>query len=466
MARIIAKILSWLAGKAVIYLVILGVLLAIFVVTVVPPMVAKYHERELERAIAGLNQSQALAGELAKKVRVISGDIESRTRRLQELEQKRQRMERWLQRVKNLFRRGEVEAENKRIQAQARELRGQIRALAAERKKLRIDGGETAEELKRRELLRGEKERQLRDVREMREAFDSLMRNEVRSLAVKAGWILAALIIVPFLWKLLAYYLIAPVAGSTRPILLGVDRPGAEDMTSTSSHPAQRLTLGAGEVMMTKVDYLQGSMGDFKKGTKWLLDWRYPFSSIAAGLYILTKIGNAGGGTGQITLSTREDATEELAVINLPEGRPLVFRPHYLIALVHPVGAPPRIRARWVFGRLHSWVNLQFRYLIMEGPAKLVFSAQRGIQVESVVQSLPGRRVNSRLTVAFSPHLDYSPKRAETFVAYVWGKNALFDDFFQGSGWVIQQQVTGGKRNPVARFWEGILGAIGKVFGI
>ncbi len=466
MARIIAKILSWLVSKAAIYLLILGLLLVIFVVTVVPPMVAKYHEKELKRAIASLNESQALAGELAQKVKAISGDIESKTRRLQELEQKRQRMERWLQRVKNLFRRGEVEADKKRIEAQARELRGQVRTLAAERQKLRAEGGETAEELKRRELLRDEKERQLRDIREMREAFDSLMRTEVRNLAVKAGWILAALIVIPFLWKLLAYYLIAPIAQSTRPILLGADRPGAAEMTSTASHPAQRLTLGAGEVLVTKVDYLQGSMGDFRKGTKWLLDWSYPFSSIAAGLYVLTRIGNVGGGSGQVTLSTREDATEELAVIDLPEGRPLVFRPHYLVALVHPVGAPPRIRARWVFWRLHSWVNLQFRYLIIEGSAKLVFSAQRGIQVESVVPGQPGRRVNSRLTVAFSPHLDYSPKRSETFVAYVWGKSALFDDFFQGSGWVIQQQVTGGKRSPAARFWGGILGAIGKVFGI
>jgi hypothetical protein len=31
---------------------------------------------------------------------------------------------------------------------------------------------------------------------------------------------------------------------------------------------------------------------------------------------------------------------------------------------------------------------------------------------------------------------------------------------------VIQQQVTGTKRNPVARIWESVFGAIGKVFGI
>lgn len=293
------------------------------------------------------------------------------------------------------------------------------------------------------------------------------MRNEFRQLALNALLILAALILIPFLWKLAAYYVIAPIAESSEPILLGSEVPGGEWITATPSHPAQRIHLGEGDVLMTKVDYLQGSMGGFDKRTKWLLDWRYPFSSAAAGLFMLTQIRNtAGGGAGQVTLSTREDATEELSVVEIPAGKSMVFRPHYLVAVSHPCGTPPRIRSRWVFGKLHAWVNLRFRYLIIEGPAKLVFSAQRGIQVEEVLPELPGRRVNSHLTAAFSPHLSHSPKRAETFVAYLRGKNALFDDFFRGSGHVIQQQVTGTKRNPVARIWESVFGAIGKVFGI
>jgi uncharacterized protein (AIM24 family) len=296
--------------------------------------------------------------------------------------------------------------------------------------------------------------------------FDSLMQNELRQLAIKALWILAALIIIPFLWKLGAYYLIAPIAQRAKPILLGADSPSSEDIIATASHPAQRILLAVGDVLVTKVDHLQGSMGDFDKGTKWLIDWKYPFSSIAAGLYVLTRITNKGAEPGQITLSAREDATEELALVEIPAGKSMIFRPHYLVAVTHPLGLPPKIRSKWVFWKLHAWVNLQFRYMIVEGPVKLVFSAQRGLQVEEVQASMPGRRVNSHLTAAFSPHLNYSPKRAETFVAYIWGKNALFDDFFQGSGWVIQQQVTGSKKNPAARIWEGVFGAIGKVFGI
>lgn len=466
MVQIIAKLISWLAGKIVVYAIILGLLLAIFVITVVPPMVAKYHERELERAIAELSESKQLVGELAEKAKAISGDIEEKTRRLKELDEDRRELEKWLEKIKNLFRRGEVEKDRERIAKQERELREEVRSLASDRTQLRIAGGESEEELKKRELLRDEKEKQLREVQELRTAFDSLMKDELRLLAIKAGWILAAIIFIPLLWKLVAYYIVAPLAQGAKPILLGSDTTGADGIDVTPSHPAQRISLAAGEVLMTKVDYLQGSMGNFTKGTKWLIDWHYPFSSIAAGLYVLTRITNNGEEPGQITLSTQEDATEELAIIDIPEGKSMVFRPHYLVALTHPLGRPPRIRSRWVFWKLHAWVNLQFRYLIVEGPVKLVFSAQRGIQVETVLPSLPGRRVNSHLTAAFSPHLNYSPKRAETFVAYVWGKNALFDDFFQGSGCVIQQQVTGSRKNPVARIWDSFFGVVGKVFGI
>lgn len=466
MAAIIARLISWIAGKVVIYVIILGVLLAVFLVLAVPPMVTKYHERELEKAIAQLSESKALIGELAERAEKISSDIDTRTTELRELEKKRQEMEKWLEKLMNVFRREEVQAEKERIEAKEKRLRGEISAFAEDRRQIRIEGGESEEELKRRELLRDDKERQLRDIEEMRGALDSLMRNELRVLALKALMILAAIIIIPFLWKLLAFYVIAPMAHSSKPILLGVDKLDADEVTATLSHPAQRISLSEGEVLMTKVDYLQGSMGNFEKKTKWLIDWRYPFSSLASGLYILTRIRNIGEQAGQITLSTQENATEELAVVDVPEGKSLVFRPHYLVAVTHPLGRPPRIHSKWVFWKLHAWVNLRFRYLIMDGPAKLVFSAQRGIQVESVSPDLPGRRVNSNLTAAFSPHLNHSPKRAETFVAYLRGKNNLFDDFFQGSGWVIQQQVSAGRKNPAARLWDSVFGAIGKVFGI
>ncbi|MFN7342088.1 MAG: hypothetical protein ACK5TA_02010, partial [bacterium] len=186
------------------------------------------------------------------------------------------------------------------------------------------------------------------------------------------------------------YYIVAPVVQNSKPISLDAKATEVANISVSSSHPAQRLHLNQGEVLLTRVDYLQGSMGSFDKSTKWLMDWRYPFSSLAAGLCILTKIKTSGEAPGDVTLSTQEDATEELAVVEIPAGASLVFRPNFLIAVCHPADNPPRIRSKWVFRKLHAWVNLQFRYLIVDGPTRLVFSAQRGTQVEEVADSALG----------------------------------------------------------------------------
>ena len=196
MTRIIAKLISWLAGKVVVYAVILALLLGIFVVKVLPPMIVKYHENELEKAIVELSESRALVGELAERVDSISGEIQTRTKELRELEEKRQSMEKWLEKILNVFRRDEIAAEKERIEAKERALRTNIRVAAEERRGLRIEGGESEEELARRELLRDEKESQLRDMQGMRAAMDSLMRHQFRELALKALVILAALIVI------------------------------------------------------------------------------------------------------------------------------------------------------------------------------------------------------------------------------------------------------------------------------
>lgn len=466
MARLITKLIAWLAKKLVVYFVILAVLLAIFLVKYLPSMIVKQREAQLEKAVAELSQSRELVGEYAAKVEQLTKQMDEKRKQLRALEEKHKQLDDFFQKIKDLFRRDEVLAEQKKLKAEQERLRKEVSELADTREATRIQGGETEEEVARRQLLLAEKQKQLSEMKQLRAAMDDLMQNQLKQLALQALVILLALLLIPFLWKVAAYYVFAPIVQSSNPIKLGDNLTETAGISVTPSHPAQRMKLKQGEVLLTRVDYLQGSMGEFDKKTKWLMDWRYPFSSLAAGLCILTKIQNAGDHEGDVTLSTQEDATEELAVVEIPQGVSLVFRPNFLVAVCHPADHPPRIRSKWVFRKLHAWVNLQFRYLIVDGPARLVFSAQRGIQVEEVEKSALGRRVNTRLVVAFSPQLDYLPRKAETFVAYLWGKNALFDDYFQGSGTVIQQQVTGGKTNPIARFWESIFGAIGKAFGI
>ena len=45
-----------------------------------------------------------------------------------------------------------------------------------------------------------------------------------------------------------------------------------------------------GEELLVHPDYLQSSTSHSHKSTKWLLDVRYPFTSIAAGMVMLTRV--------------------------------------------------------------------------------------------------------------------------------------------------------------------------------
>ncbi|MFN5870119.1 MAG: PspA/IM30 family protein, partial [Akkermansiaceae bacterium] len=181
-------------------------------------------------------------------------------------------------------------AEQKKIELDKERLRKEVIELTNARQAVRIQGGETEEELARRQVLLEEKQKQLDEMEELRDWLDNLMQNQLKQLALQALFILLALLLIPFLWKVAAYYIVAPVVQNSKPISLDAKATEVANISVSSSHPAQRLHLNQGEVLLTRVDYLQGSMGSFDKSTKWLMDWRYPFSSLAAGLCILTKI--------------------------------------------------------------------------------------------------------------------------------------------------------------------------------
>lgn len=459
-------ILSWLGRRAVVFAVIFGVLLLIFLARTVPPMIMEQREAELQRAMEELSSTEQLLGTLRAKAEDIGDEIEVRNRELRDLAEQQRELNRWFAKLRGLFQGEEKRRSEEAIARRKKAVRQELVRLAEERKEIRVAGGESEEEVERKAALLAQKQEELRELRAMRDRFDRLVRDQLASLAWVALGLLVLMTLVPFVWKILAFFVVAPFAQRSAAIVLGKDVEHVPPISASESRPAQRISLAAGEVLLTKVDYLQGSMGDDEKQTKWLMDWRYPFSSLAAGMFLLTSIRNRGAVPGQVTLSSQEDATEELSVVMVPAGRWMVFRPRFLVALAYPGDKRPEIESRWVWNRLHAWVNLQFRYMMVRGPVKFVFAAQRGTQVERVLPEYTGRRVNSRLTVAFSPHLRYAPVRAETFVSYLRGKNPLFDDFFSGKGSVIQQQVTGTKRNPAARLWESIFGAVGKVFGI
>lgn len=294
-------------------------------------------------------------------------------------------------------------------------------------------------------------------------------------MQIPAKWWVAVVLVVyfvgPTIGKMGMYYLVAPLVAGGRPVRLAETLehlPGIGE-----SEVATEIALKPGERLWVKEEFLQASDEGVGKKTRYLLDWRIPFTCMATGLTELVELRHAHDGAGErcVTLSNQKDPHSELAVVNLPAGASLILRPSFLAGASVAEGQRLAIRRRWQIFRWVSWVTLQFRFFEFAGPCQLVIVGKRGVRAERLVDregmAIPARRTNQDATMGFTPNLDYRPVRAETFWSYYRGMNPLFDDLFAGRGIFLCQQVSAAGENQKARkFWAGMWGGVMKVFGM
>jgi uncharacterized protein (AIM24 family) len=290
----------------------------------------------------------------------------------------------------------------------------------------------------------------------------------IRRVFLQAFGILVLVTLAPVGIKAIWYWLLAPIVERRPPIRLRMGggqgaAPQGEPARCRISAVSQDIVLEEAEELLVHPDYLQSSTSHSHKSTKWLLDLRYPFTSVAAGMVMLTRLRSVS--REPLVVSSRNDALSEIGVITLPAGDALVLQPRSLVGVVQRADRPIRIRHRWVFG-LSAWITLQFRYLVFEGPGKLLVQGCRGVRVEPAGS---GRSIDQNATMGFSANLDYRPRRSETFSAYVMGVNGLFNDSFTGApGYCVYEEMPyAGRRSGITgRGLEGITDGLLKVVGI
>ena len=305
------------------------------------------------------------------------------------------------------------------------------------------------------------------------ETSESTARRYARRAWESTKWLilvaLAGYFFGPTLWKLTTYYGIAPFMSRGRPIRLGAE-PAALPAVGESGVSLDA-TLRAGDVMRIKEKFLQASDESVRKKTRFVFDWRIPFTSVAAGLIELVELRHTGDGESRVTLSNSDDPHLELAMIEVPAGGSLILRPSFLAGAIQREDERLEIRRHWRFRHWQAWVSGQFRFFEFVGPCRLCVSGSRGIRAERLAeragQTPPARRTNQDATIGFTPNLDYLPVRAETFWSYYRGMNPLFDDLFAGQGlFVLQETAAEGPGAKAGKFWSGIWNAVLKVFGL
>jgi uncharacterized protein (AIM24 family) len=146
----------------------------------------------------------------------------------------------------------------------------------------------------------------------------------------------------------------------------------------------------------------------------------------------------------------------------------MVVQPRALAGVIKPIGPALRITRHWRLASLHAWLTLQLRYLVFHGPCTLVLKGCRGVRAERPQPGSP-RLIDQSATLGFSANLEYRNTRSETFVAYLRGKESLFNDLFAGGPgvFVYEEMPAGGRRGGLlGRGIEGALDAALKTFGI
>lgn len=313
--------------------------------------------------------------------------------------------------------------------------------------------------------------RQIADSNEAREK--SFVGRISQYLPIALG-ILVGVIFLPPGIKVFFYFVVAPWVVGRPPIRLlpsasgGILSPSVEGAAGNGrgkmSAVSQSITLGEHQELLIQPDYLQSTSLQARKKTKWFLNASLPFTSLASGMFMLTRVSPAG--YEPVIISSTKDPLSEVGIINLAEGAAFVCQPRSLAGVIQDRRNPIRITRHWRLNSLQSWLTLQLRFLVFHGPGQLVIKGCRGIRIESTGM---GRLINQAATLGFSANLDYANTRCETFVSYWNGKEDLFNDLFKGeSGVYVYEEIPDLKRTTgtMGRGLQGLTDAFLKVFGV
>jgi predicted nucleic acid-binding Zn-ribbon protein len=241
-------------------------------------------------------------------------------------------------------------------------------------------------------------------------------------------------------------------------------------IVQNSNNPSLSIALSPNERLLVRPEFLLSSDESLKRVLRWMLNKKFPLTSIAAGLHELIELQNREReDLLTATLAHQRNADVELTEIAIPQGGSLILRPTFLAGFISIRSKGIRFRTRWNFG-VHSLRTLQFRHFEFIGPCRLIVWGHRGVRMEHSSESLGWRRrINAFATIGFTPNLSRSSIRTEHLWLYLRGKNPLFDDFFSGEhGSFLSQRVAqeDASTSQSGLFWGRMWNGLCKVLGI
>lgn len=265
--------------------------------------------------------------------------------------------------------------------------------------------------------------------------------------------------VMPALLRTVSYFLLMPVVRRLqKPMDLSSEseHTGA-DLRASSAQRTLTVDLGVGEVLSARSEHVRPVQG--KVRSRLLYDWSSPFISFAAGLYGLSRVTGAEGALGSATLATPDDPNSYLMRIDFEDHPGLVMRPRHVVGVI----GSPGLTTRWRWG-IQSFARMQVRYVMFAGTGSLVVQGSG-----DVVATNPrggSTRIEQNLMMGFDSRLVATVNRTEVFWPYLWGRTPLVDEEYRGGEPLFwQKSTTDGPRNPIARTFDAVFSAVGKLLG-
>ena len=334
--------------------------------------------------------------------------------------------------------------------------------LTVEQKLDRLDEG--ADQSLERDIANKQSELSQRKAEEtsLREARNSGAGWVVEQWSRSWRWLAAIAVLVmcmPPAMRTVSYFLLMPmVKRLQKPVNLasGSEYTSAS-LCNTSAERTMTVELDVGEVLSARSEHVRPVQGRVR--SRLLYDWTSPFISFAAGLYGLSRVTGEAGVLTSATLATPEAPDSYLMRIDFKEHPGVIMRPRHVVGVI----GSPSLKTTWRWGIL-SLARWQVRYISFSGSGSLIVQGSG-----DVVATDPrggSTRIEQNLMMGFDSRLVVTVNRTEVFWPYLWGKTPLVDDEFTGGGPLFwQKSADGGPRNPIAKTFDAIFSALGKLLG-
>lgn len=265
-------------------------------------------------------------------------------------------------------------------------------------------------------------------------------------------------LVLPLALRVVSYFLLMPlVSRMHKPIYLAAgSENAAAHLWTTVAQRTLTIQLGAGEVLSARSEHVRPVQGKIR--SQLLYDWKSPFISFAAGLYGLSRITGDEVGS-SATLATPDDPNSYLMRIDFNDHPGLVMHPKHVVGVI----GTPELETRWRWG-IQSFATWQVRYIMFAGTGSLIVQGSGDV----VATNPRGRstRMEQNLVMGFDSRLTVGVNRTETFWPYLRRRSPLVDDEFTGIHPLFWQKSSAdGPSNPIAKTFDAIFSALGKLFG-